>query len=109
MPNDKLPVVMLTIRRGRPPSKDSQTYRIPLPASSEHSVVSILESAVGEMVIAELEIGVDNSGQRTVLLIDDLESTKKLSWTPRVNNQLLEDSERKLCPGDTVLWELTKA
>lgn len=108
MSNEKLPVVMLTIRRARPPVNCYHTYRIALPAGPAHSVFSILESAMGEMSIAELEVGIDDYGQRSVQRIDDLEASKKFAWTPFLNSKPLEDSERRLSPGDAVLWDFTK-
>ena len=88
MPTDKLNEVMLTIRRDR-----THTYRIPLPEDGAPlTVTSILALA------------------KDAMYISDLETFQHPAWTTHLNGLPVQsDLERKLSPGDCVLWEHTKA
>ena len=92
MSNDKLPVVMLTIKPTNPidPTKPgpTRTYRIGIP-SDGLSIASVLMRAQREMCVTPSEI--------------DL--TRPSLWNAYRNGKIVNSEFAEVLPGDSLIWK----
>ena len=103
MPTEKLDEVMLQIEDCR-----FRSNRYPLQTGL--TVFSLLETALGNQGIYELEIDRSRPGRPRVARLDGHEDVSGgPSWEPHLNGvPMYDDFERELGPGDTVRGVHTK-